>query len=122
MLLPTPRPTTDTRPTIDSRSTIDTRTTIERPERRRAGAALLDGPPDTAPLRPLLHEAARLDLDDRDGWETLHASARPHLAALIEAGRLPTNLALDAATPPVVTARTLAVAWRRLTADGRTGR
>lgn len=113
MLLPTPR------------STIDARATIERPERSQGAAPELlpaDAASDTARLRPLLHEAARLDLDDRDGWEALHASARPHLAALIEAGRLPTNLALGAATPPVVTARTLAVAWRRLTAGGRAAR
>lgn len=66
-------------------------------------------------LRPLLHEAAELDLDDRLGWMRLREAARVATGELVAATGLPPHLAVTALDPPAVVARTLAMAWRHAT-------
>lgn len=66
-------------------------------------------------LRPLLHEAAELDLDDRLGWMRLRDAARQATGELVATAGLPPHLAVTAVDPPAVVARTLAIAWRHAT-------
>lgn len=68
-------------------------------------------------LRPLLHAASELAIDDARGWMQLHEAAREATAELVETGGLPPHLAVMAHDPPAVVARTLAAAWRRATAS-----
>lgn len=67
-------------------------------------------------IRPLLDAAARLDLLDRDGWDRLRDAARTRFAVLIAGGQLPKHLAIAPDTPPVVVTRSIAAAWRHVTA------
>jgi len=68
-------------------------------------------------LRPLLHAAAELEIDDGRGWLQLHEAARDATAELVEAGGLPPHLAVMAHDPPAVVARSLVAAWRHATAS-----
>jgi hypothetical protein len=95
--------------------------TIERPHTATAGE-----PPTPSPRRewmiraarerlgPLLAQAAALDLDDGPGWARLRATAHATTSLLCAADLLPPHLHVRHGDPPVVVARTIAAAWRRV--------
>lgn len=64
-------------------------------------------------LAPLLAAAATLDLCDGNGGTRLRQQAHRVTSRLVAAGRLPDHLLVELDDPPVVVARTLAVAWQR---------
>jgi hypothetical protein len=65
-------------------------------------------------LGPLLAKAAALDLDDGPGWAHLRATAHATTSLLCAAELLPPHLHVRHGDPPVVIARTIAAAWRRV--------
>jgi hypothetical protein len=65
-------------------------------------------------LGPLLAQAAALDLDDAPGWARLRATAHATTSLLCAADLLPPHLHVRHGDPPVVVARTIAAAWRRV--------
>jgi hypothetical protein len=67
-------------------------------------------------LSPLLAQAAALDLDDAPGWAQLRATAHATTSLLCAADLLPPHLHVRHGDPPVVVARTIAAAWRRVDA------
>lgn len=72
-----------------------------------------------ARLRPLLVDAARLDMGDHPGGIRLRQAARATTAALATGGALPSHLVVGAGDPPAVVTRTIAAAWRHATASPR---
>jgi hypothetical protein len=80
------------------------RTILDRQRRSR----------DAATLRQLLSEASTAALDDVGAWTGLRERAAEQTDRLARAGRLPRHLVVTRSDPPVVAARTLAAAWRRL--------
>lgn len=80
-----------------------------------------------ARIRPLLTAAARLDLQDREGWARLVNAARVTIGVLVQGGRLPAHLTIAEGEAPIVVQRTVAAAWshvtnapRRIPGSGRT--
>jgi hypothetical protein len=67
-------------------------------------------------LGPLLAKAAALELDDGPGWAHLRATAHATTSLLCAAELLPPHLHVRHGDPPVVIARTIAAAWRRVSA------
>jgi hypothetical protein len=65
-------------------------------------------------LEPLLATAAALDLDDGPGWAHLRATAHATTTLLCAAELLPPHLHVRHTDPPVVVARKIATAWRRV--------
>jgi hypothetical protein len=65
-------------------------------------------------LGPLLARAAALDLDDAPGWAHLRATAHATTSLLCAADLLPRHLHVRHGDPPVVVARAIAAAWRRV--------
>lgn len=74
------------------------------------------GPSAIRALPPLLHVASELDLDDAAGWASLGVAARRVIGGLIHTGELSWRFRLEPGDPPVVVAKTLEMAWRRVTA------
>jgi hypothetical protein len=67
-------------------------------------------------LSPLLARAAALELDDEPGWAHLRSTAHATTSLLCAAELLPPHLHVRHGDPPVVVARTIAAAWRRVSA------
>lgn len=77
---------------------------------------MVGGPSAIRALPPLLHVASELELDDAAGWASLGVAARRVIGGLIQTGELSWRLRLEPGDPPVVVAKTLEMAWRRVTA------
>lgn len=86
------------------------------PSPRVSGQAIGDRSSTIKSLPPLLHVASELDLDDAAGWTSLGVAARRVIDGLIQSRELSWRFRLEPEDPPVVVARTLAVAWRQITA------
>lgn len=65
-------------------------------------------------LRALLRDIEGLPLDDGPAWEAVRGRAVAQTERLARSGRLPSHLTVSRQDPPVLLARTLVVAWRRL--------
>jgi hypothetical protein len=65
-------------------------------------------------LGPLLAQAAALDLDDAPGWARLRATAHATTSLLCGVSSLPWDLHVRHGDPPLVIARKIAAAWRRV--------
>jgi hypothetical protein len=69
----------------------------------------------TEQLAPLLRAVATTALD-APVWEHLVAQARRTLSELIAQGAVPRHLAIETHDTPVVVVRTVAAAWKHVTA------
>ena len=85
----------------------DPATARDRPEAR---------PDGVVELRPLLHAAAITACEDRTAWRDLLRVANAVTAALVTRGQLPAHLTVGRDDDPALAARTIAAAWKHVTA------
>jgi hypothetical protein len=110
---PMPHPTMQHDPASPHAAEVR-RATERGPDDRTSGSA----PSAAAELRPLVAAAAALAIDDRAGWIVLRVAATERTERLARTGVLPAHLVVRDADPPVLVARTLAAAWRRVRGRG----